>query len=107
MNRLYLDINTGRLVKKTGRLKQAAPAPLPGVLAEKAKARNALARARTQAKALGVAIERDRQGGYWVSHPEVPEGEGDPLDGGHFCGDGDEVAQAVQVYADFFAKRKP
>ena len=57
------------------------------------------ARAMKEAKALaatiGVEIERDTAGGWWVTRPGM---DPDPLDGNHFCSTGNEVLEAVKVY---------
>jgi hypothetical protein len=63
--------------------------------------KNALAKARRLAAPLGVVIERDGAGEYWVTHPS--DDEGGPCEGNHFCARGREVLAAVEAYATFFA----
>jgi hypothetical protein len=67
--------------------------------------RSAIGRARRAAARIGVEIERDPQGGYWVTHPDLADKPEDPCDGAHFCADGREVMETVRVYVDHFAAK--
>lgn len=88
------------------RAKPARPTKSAAEREEDRLDRNALARARRVAAPLGVDIERDSAGGYWVTHPDLDDKPEDPCEDAHFCGDGREVEQAVKTYADFFANLK-
>lgn len=80
-------------------VRRGRPAAIPN---EARLDRNALARARRLAAPLGVVIERDGVGEYWVTHPS--DDEGGPCEGNHFCVGGREVLSVVEAYVEHFAK---
>lgn len=46
-----------------------------------------------------INIDKDSAGGWWVCCDRFdPDGEDDPLRGEHFCADGQETLEAVNVY---------
>jgi hypothetical protein len=54
---------------------------------------------RERAAAIGVEIDREGGGGWYVTHPDDDnEATTDPLDGSHWCATFAEVAEAVAVY---------
>lgn len=59
----------------------------------------AMRKAKTLAQAHGIEIDREEAGRFWVTHPDLVDTDRDPLEGRHFCTDGEEVLEAVQVYA--------
>ena len=69
---------------------------------EAARSAGGMKQARALAGEHGIEIEKDAQGGWWVTHPKLT-GEADPLDGANFCTDGREVFDAVRCYADHLA----
>ena len=56
--------------------------------------------ARALAEGLGVDIDRDTAGGWWVTCPDLPD---DDMDDGHFCTTGQEVLEKVQEYQKVLA----
>lgn len=60
-----------------------------------------LNKARKIAEPLGILVEKDTAGGWWVTCPslKVP----DPFDGGNFCSGGSEVLEMVQEYQKLIA----
>lgn len=58
-----------------------------------------------KAKALAalhprINIEKEAAGAYWVTCDLWDDDEADPLYGSHFCSDGQEVLEAVNVYVN-------
>lgn len=46
-----------------------------------------------------ISVEKDDQGGWWVCCDRYdPDGDDDPLAGGHWAADGQEVLEKVNVY---------
>jgi hypothetical protein len=59
----------------------------------------AMARAKRIAAKHGILIERDHKS-WWVTCPALERaGIPDPCEGAHFCSDGQEVLEKVEVYA--------
>jgi hypothetical protein len=77
-----------------------------GVMRERALGGGALRKAQTLAAPHGVKIEKEGPGAYWVTHPDLDDTDDDPCKGGHFCTDGREVLQCVQLYAEHFTTTK-
>lgn len=69
----------------------------------RARSAAVLKKARALAAKHGIEIEREDADAYWVRHPSFRHDEiNDPLNGNHFCSDGHEVMEAVQVYVTHF-----
>jgi hypothetical protein len=62
----------------------------------------ALRKARALAAPLGVEVEKEDTGAYWVTCPALSDTGNDPLEGNHFCSDGREALAAVEAYAEHF-----
>jgi hypothetical protein len=71
---------------------------------ESARNSSAMRKAKTLAALHGVKIEREGPGAYWVTHADLDDTPADPCNGNHFCSDGQEVLQTVEVYAEHFTK---
>lgn len=81
------------------RSKSAAQKKLDATLrARRARSAGAMRKAKALAEKHGIEIEREDVGAYWVTHPQFSDADNDPLEGSHFCSDGAEVLQAVEVY---------
>lgn len=66
---------------------------------EKAMDKSALAKARRLAERHRLAIAPDH-GGFWVNGPLDDDSEKDPIRGEHFCADGREVLEKVELYVE-------
>lgn len=99
--RMFLCSHTLRLLIGPARARKPARTALETSEANRAK--SALAKAKRLATKHGVDVERDRQGGYWVTYAPLADKPEDPLNGEHFCSDGIEALQAVEAYVEFLA----
>lgn len=93
MTRLYLNMHTGKFQKSPT---SKVPAN-PEIASERGRSMASLNKARKLAEQHGIEIEKDTQGGWWVTCDKFTP-ENDPMDGSHFCGNGREVLEAVESY---------
>lgn len=98
MTRLHFNAITGQFTKGT-----PSATKDPALARERGRNVAAVNKARKLAEAHGIDLEKDPQGGWWVTCGKFAE-EVDPLDGSHFCGSGLEALEAVETYVAELAK---
>ena len=101
--RMYLNPYTLKLID--GKVSKAKASVSAEALAERGRNLSALNKARKIAATIGVDIDKDSQGGWWVTCSSFAE-SCDPLDGNHFCASGSEVLQAVAIYQEALTQPK-
>lgn len=81
----------------------------PLLLSERGRAAAAMKKARALAKLYpAINIEQDAPGAWWVYCDGFDAEEGfDPMEGNHFCIDGREVLECVEVYVAHLQLAEP
>lgn len=70
----------------------------PVLAQERGRSVAALNKARKLALQHGINIDKDAEGGWWVTCSKFADGK-DPMEGNQFACDGREVLDTVQAYA--------
>lgn len=102
LEQLQQDLNSIFGYRRTTRRK--AVAVDRAIKAERNKSYAALRKARELAAKHGIEIEKEDSNAFWVTHPSLTDTDTDPLEGNHFCSDGQEVLAAVEAYVEHLAK---